>query len=272
MTLADLTPDPANARKHAPRNVGTIVSALHEVGAARSIVIDEDGVILAGNATVEAAAEAGITRVQVVEADGQTIVAVRRRGLTPEQKARLALFDNRAAELADGWDVGVLTQMQADGVSLEGLWHPDELAKLLGSEPKDGKTDPEDVPAERPTSIKLGDLFEMGKHRLLCGDCTKPEDVARLMGKDRAGLMNTDPPYGIAYVNDDLHPDAGPIRGKVKNDDKIGAAIQPFLEAAFLAAKSHAIKLDAAWYLWHGMLTQGFFAAAAAAAAAVILM
>ena len=131
VTLADLRPDPANARTHGPRNVGTIVSALHEVGAARSIVIDEDDVVLAGNATVEAAAEAGITRVQVVEADGQTIVAVRRRGLTPQQKARLALFDNRAAELADGWDVGVLTQMQVDGVSLEGLWHPDELAELM---------------------------------------------------------------------------------------------------------------------------------------------
>lgn len=139
--LKDLTPDPANARKHTPRNVGTIADALREVGAARSIVIDEDGVILAGNATVEAAAEAGLTRVQVVDVDGQTVVAVRRSGLTPEQKARLALFDNRAAELAEGWDVGVLQQMQADGVSLEGLWTSNELDVLI----------PRDAPAGHDT-------------------------------------------------------------------------------------------------------------------------
>jgi hypothetical protein len=143
-TLADLTPDPANARRHSPRNVGVIVDALHEVGAARSIVIDEDGVILAGNATAEAAAEAGITRVEVVEADGQTVVAVRRRGLTPQQKARLALFDNRAAELADGWDTDVLRQMVADGVSLDGMWTEQESAALLAQsvQDDDGFVDP----------------------------------------------------------------------------------------------------------------------------------
>src|SRR4051812_15328925 len=99
--IKDLVPDPKNARRHTPRNVGTITDALRDVGAARSIVIDEDNVILAGNATIEAAAGAGITNVQVVEADGQTVIAVRRHGLTPQQKARLALYDNRAAELAE---------------------------------------------------------------------------------------------------------------------------------------------------------------------------
>lgn len=101
LTIADLKQDPANARKHNPRNVGMIENALNEVGAARSIVIDEDGRILAGNATVEAAAQAGIERVQVVDADGETLIAVRRSGLTEEQKRRLALFDNRAAELEE---------------------------------------------------------------------------------------------------------------------------------------------------------------------------
>jgi ParB-like chromosome segregation protein Spo0J len=129
--LKDLKPDPANARRHTPRNVGLIVDALHEVGAARSIVIDEDGVILAGNATAEAAAEAGLTKVQVVDADGQTVVAVRRTGLTPVQKARLALYDNRAAELADGWKVDVLQALQADGVNLDGLWTDEETRALL---------------------------------------------------------------------------------------------------------------------------------------------
>ncbi len=109
--IGQLTQDPKNTRKHTPRNVGTIVNALHEVGAARSIVIDESGVILAGNTTVEAAAQAGIERVRVVEADGNEIVAVMRRGLSKKSKTRLALFDNRAAELAE-WNTSVLSDIQ----------------------------------------------------------------------------------------------------------------------------------------------------------------
>jgi hypothetical protein len=135
-SLADLTPDPRNARKHSPRNVGTIVDALHEVGAARSIVIDENGVILAGNATAEAAAEAGITTVRVVDASGSEIIAVRRSGLTKSQKAKLALYDNRAAELADGWDLSVLEELQAEGLDLSSMWLENELwpGKISGED------------------------------------------------------------------------------------------------------------------------------------------
>lgn len=127
--LSDLTPDPQNARRHNPRNVGMIESALGEVGAARSIVIDENGVVLAGNATIEAAAAAGIERVQVVEADGETIIAVRRSGLTAEQKTKLALYDNRAAELAD-WDASVLAAL-GEEIDLSGLFRPDEIGRIL---------------------------------------------------------------------------------------------------------------------------------------------
>lgn len=107
--IGDLVPDPANCRKHNPRNIGSIVNSLQKVGAARSIVIDEDNVILAGNGLIEAAGEAGITKVKVVEADGNTVIAVRRKGLTPKQKAELAISDNRTAELAT-WDAEQLLQ------------------------------------------------------------------------------------------------------------------------------------------------------------------
>ena len=126
--LKHLTPDPKNARAHTPRNVGMIADALGEVGAARSIVIDENNVVLAGNATIEAAGERGITKVQTVDADGETIVAVRRKGLTQRQKTRLALFDNRTAELAD-WDVEVLATMDAEDLS--GLFSDVELSRVL---------------------------------------------------------------------------------------------------------------------------------------------
>lgn len=194
--IRDLTAQPRNARKHTARNIGDIVNALHEVGAARSIVIDERGVVLAGNGTIEAAAEAGITKMQVVDADGDTIIAVRRTGLTPQQKDRLALFDNRAAEHAL-WDTDVLLQLEAEG-ALAGMWTDDEVAAIKAlQEPVTGLTDPDDVPALRATDIQAGDLFALGAHRLLCGDSTKAEDVAMVLAGTVPRLMVTDPPYGV---------------------------------------------------------------------------
>jgi len=131
-TIADLTHDPKNARKHGKRNLDTIARSLEECGAARSIVIDENGVILAGNGLVEAAGQLGIENVQIVEADGNTIIAVRRTGLTAKQKKRLALFDNRSAELAE-WDAGVIGELIDEGVKLDDMFLTDELSKILDS-------------------------------------------------------------------------------------------------------------------------------------------
>jgi len=131
-TLAALVPDPANRRHHPPRNVDMIADALRAVGAARSIVIDEHNEVLAGNGVIEAAAAAGISRLQIVDADGQTLVAVRRSGLTPEQKRELAIYDNRTAELAT-WD---LQQLQADhdvDLDLRPWWTEAEELMLLGT-------------------------------------------------------------------------------------------------------------------------------------------
>jgi ParB-like chromosome segregation protein Spo0J len=127
--LSDLVPDPQNARTHGERNLALIASSLERVGAARSIVVDENRTILAGNATVEAAARAGIDRVRIVDADGSELIAVRRSGLTDDQKRQLALFDNRTAELAS-WDTEVLAAL-ADETDLSYLWTGDELAELL---------------------------------------------------------------------------------------------------------------------------------------------
>lgn len=156
--IKDLIPDPKNARVHGERNIGMIVQGLRKVGAARSIVCDEDGVILAGNGTIEAAATAGITKVQVVDADGDTIIAVRRTGLTDEQKVQLAIYDNRTNELS-GWDQDTLVLLKDEGVNLNEFWFKDELPEGLIDNEKEprtgGKSPKEKDPTERSLSIEL---------------------------------------------------------------------------------------------------------------------
>lgn len=129
-TIAELRPDQHNLRKHNPRNIGMLVDSLQSVGAARSIVIDEDNTVLAGNGVLEAAGEAGITKLQVVEADGETVIAVRRRGLTAEQKQKLAIYDNRVAELAT-WDAEALQALQQSGQDLSEYFQENELKEMF---------------------------------------------------------------------------------------------------------------------------------------------
>jgi ParB-like chromosome segregation protein Spo0J len=129
-TLQELIPDPKNRRTHTPRNVEILQESIEKVGTARSIVIDEDDVVLAGNATVKAAGLAGLTKLRVVEADGDEVIAVRRRGLTSEQKRDLSLYDNRTAELAE-WDAGQLLEDANNNVDLSAFFYDEELQSIL---------------------------------------------------------------------------------------------------------------------------------------------
>ena len=149
-TVARLTADPQNRRGHPARNLDLIAQALREVGAARSIVIDENDVVLAGNGVVQAAPRAGLTKLRVVEADGDEVIAVRRRGLTAAQKRALALYDNRTAELAE-WDVAQLLADQAEGLDLTSFWSDAELATLLG-----GKAPSDPEAARRTLAERFG--------------------------------------------------------------------------------------------------------------------
>ena len=228
IALDTLIPDPRNARRHTARNLATIERALREVGAARSVVVDETGTVLAGNATVAAATKAGIERVRIVEADGTELIAVRRAGLTAAQKQRLALFDNRAAELAE-WDAEVLAAL-AEETDLTDLWTDGEIADLLATDHAssvDLLTDPDDV-SEPPTEAvtKPGDRWLLGRHRLLCGDATSAEHTGVLMSGDQADLVVTDPPYGVAYEGGTAD------RLTIANDDLDDAAFLPFLTTA----------------------------------------
>lgn len=124
----------------------------------------------------------------------------------------------------------------------------------------------DEVPEPPKVAItKPGDLWELGEHRLLCGDCTRPGDVEKVMDGKLAGVMNTDPPYGIGYVENAKSKGQATGFESIENDQVDGPALQLFLENTIRAAVP-CLTENAAFYLWHPMLTQGTFFAAAAAA------
>jgi len=220
-SIADLVPDKKNARKHNPRNIGMITDAIGQVGVGRSGVIDEDGNILVGNGTYEALAELGIEKVKVVKAAGNEWVVVQREGLSEEQKVKMALYDNRTAELAD-WDIDVLKDIDIELPDvLENLFQTQELDELLDLSdigPLQGEDEVPEAPEKAVT--QPGQIYQLGSHRLMCGDSTDKSQVEKLMNGEQADMVFTDPPYNINYgnikhpkfkvrsiANDDMGPD-----------------------------------------------------------------
>jgi len=205
--LSELIPDPRNANKGTKRGAAQLEVSLRKYGAGRSILLDKAGRIIAGNKTAENAAAIGLEDVVVVETDGTKLVAVKRTDLDltdDDTGARaLAYADNRVAEVGLEWDAeAVFADMEA-GVELGDFFREDELAELLGdlmpsNEGED--TEPEIDRAEelrQKWGVETGQLWQLGEHRLICGDCTDPEVVERVMGGEKADVLFTDPPYGI---------------------------------------------------------------------------
>lgn len=132
--LSDLTPDPRNANKGTDRGRALLRRSLADLKAGRSILVDKNGVVIAGNKTRQAALDLGMDGAIVVESDGSQLVVVKRTDLDLESDAAaqtLAIADNRIAELSLDWDVAALSELQADGVDLSGLWDEAELGDLL---------------------------------------------------------------------------------------------------------------------------------------------
>ena len=200
--ISELKSDHKNARRRTDRSSELIKESLQRYGAARSIVIDEENRILAGNGTIEGAKAAGIKNLRIIETDGDEIIAVKRTGLTEDQKVGLALADNRTADLSE-WDQEMLHQLSEEH-DISPWFDQDDLDELLAVtelDPEEGNTDPDDVPEvpEEPTT-KPGDLWLLGNHRLLCGDSTNSQHVERLMDGTKADMVFTDPPYGFSYT------------------------------------------------------------------------
>lgn len=267
--LSELVPDPSNPRTHPERNLDAIRASIARFGQVEPIVVQRGTHrIIGGHGRLAALNALGATEAAVVEVE-----------IDDAGASALGLALNRTAELA-GWDSETLGRslaaLQKDGWDCAEIgWFGDDLASLKsfgeagGESGVIGNTEPNAVPHLLGEAVTCpGDLWILGEHRLLCGDSTKPEDVARVMGKERAALMNTDPPYGINYSKTkDGIPRSGfsnhqEIWGNIKSDDLEGKELQAFLESVFRTAKDLALLQNAAWYLWHAHLTQGFFAAA----------
>ena len=172
--------------------VDALVASIREFGFRQPIVVDADGVIICGHTRFKAAQRLGLQQVPVHVA----------QDLTPAQIKAYRIADNQTASLAE-WNYDLLPLELAD---LQGLdfnldllgFDPDELAKILNPDLKDGQCDPDDIPAPPDAAItQPGDLWILGEHRLLCGDSSKPADVDRLLGGQVIHLANTDPPYNV---------------------------------------------------------------------------
>jgi hypothetical protein len=154
-TLEALLQDPKNARRRTPRSTAMIERSLREFGAARSLVVDENGTILAGNGTAEAAASIGIDKVLVIPADGRTLVAVQRTDLSPEQKAEYGIADNRSSDTS-AFSGEALNQLLEDHAGLDlSPWFTDDEFKALVDDldpPGPSKT-PE--PDDKALSVQL---------------------------------------------------------------------------------------------------------------------
>ena len=231
-----LVPYVNNARTHSPEQILKLRSSLREFGFVNPVLIDREYNIIAGHGRVLAAREEGMQEVPCVFVDH----------LTPAQKKAYILADNRLAMDA-GWDKELLALeiggLQAEEFNIDLLgFDPAELSKLfhIGD---DVQEDDFDVEAElkEPPVTKAGDIWLLGRHRLICGDSTKTETYTLLMDGKQANLVVTDPPYNVNYQGS---------AGKIKNDNMQNDAFYAFLHDAF-AGMAAAMADDASIYVFH---------------------
>lgn len=240
-----LIPYARNAKLHDDAQVAQISASIREFGFNNPVLIDVDNGIIAGHGRVLAARKLGLADVP----------CIRLGHLTDIQRRAYIIADNRLAETGGGWDSDLLALELEDlqdldfDLELTGF-DEDELNRLLGlteEEPAvDGLTDPDEAPEVQAEAItQPGDVWICGKHRLLCGDSTRLDDVERLLGPGvLVDLLLTDPPYNVAYE--------GATKDKltIKNDAMGDEQFRQFLRDAFATADA-VMKPGAVFYIWH---------------------
>jgi DNA modification methylase len=193
VSVESLVFDPANARKHDERNIKAIMDSLERHGQRKPIVCYSN-MVVAGNGTLQAAKRLGWTEIWVNDDGFKSI----------EDAKAYAIQDNRSAELAAWDDVQLgdtLTELKEAGWDLEEIGFNDSELKDLMDKPQgtDGLTDADEVPEveQNEYGVKRGDIWQLGNHRLMCGDSTDQATVEKLMNGNKPNIMMTDPPYGV---------------------------------------------------------------------------
>lgn len=230
--IDELVPYENNPRDNTAA-IDAVAASIKEFGFKNPIIIDSDNVIVAGHTRLKAAQKLKIQNVPCVVADD----------LTQEQVNAFRLADNKTAELAE-WDLELLnSELELiDGIDMTEFGFELDIADE--QEVVEDEFD-EELPEEPQT--KLGDIYQLGRHRLMCGDSTDVDSVKTLMGGYKADLLLTDPPYNVAYegkTKDAL---------TIKNDSMSNDKFREFLQSAFTAADEN-MKPGAVFYIWHADL------------------
>ena len=236
VSVNKLVPYVNNARTHSPEQINKLRSSLREFGFINPIIIDKDYGVIAGHGRLLAAKEEGMTEVPCVFADH----------LTEAQKKAYIIADNRMA-LDAGWDEELLRveieALQADAFDLALTGFDEkELSKLFddGNETEDDGFNVEEE-LKKPVFSKAGDVWTLGRHRLICGDSTKAETYETLMEGKKANLVVTDPPYNVNYEG---------TAGKIQNDNMTSEKFFDFLFDAF-SNMEKVMADDASIYVFH---------------------
>jgi site-specific DNA-methyltransferase (adenine-specific) len=239
LSVETLIPYAKNARTHSDEQVAQIAGSIKEFGFNNPVLVDKDNSVIAGHGRLMAARKLGMDKVPVVQLGH----------MTEAQRKAYVLADNRIA-LNSGWDTGMLTlelQDLKDNIDLSLLgFDPDELNALLNPiEETEGLTDEDavpDVPDEPKT--KLGDIYILGNHRLMCGDSCSVTDMEKLVNDRQVDMWLTDPPYNVAYegkTKDAL---------TIQNDSMDNEGFRQFLRDAYVTADT-VMKAGAVFYIWH---------------------
>lgn len=266
---SELTRDPKNARRRTSQGRAALQSSLDNLGTGRSILLDADNNVIAGNGTLEAAEEAGL-QIRVIETDGRELIALKRTNLSGLDATAMAIADNRTGELAV-WDVDqldeTLTELSAEHeMSLEELgFNLDELEDILGEgsdlvdllserngDAGDGNdrsdaTEPElegltTEQLQNQWKVKEGDVWIIEGcqvHRLICGDVRDSKVVERLFAGQKATVVMADPPYGMGKESDG-----------VLNDNLYNEKLDEFQTAWFRACRPHVLDTGSSMYVW----------------------
>jgi site-specific DNA-methyltransferase (adenine-specific) len=233
-----LIPYAKNSRTHSPEQVGQIAASIKEFGFRNPILVDGVGII-AGHGRLMAAQKLGLDKVPTIDCSD----------MSESQKKAYIIADNKLAINA-GWDNAMLSiemkDLEDEGFDLALLGFDDkELNALLEPEVSEGLTDEDAVPElPKEPKTKLGDIYILGNHRLMCGDSTSITDIEKLINGQPVDMTLTDPPYNVAYEG------ATKEKLTIINDSMGNDEFRQFLRDAFVAADT-VMKQGAVFYIWH---------------------